>query len=305
MLEKYRDEILSCTGCGFCKKLCPLYHLTKKEVDGPKGKIMIAYGLLTGEIKEDNSIIEALQKTPLCRICETTCPSLIKITDIIKAARHDLKKLLPAHEKLIEELQSINEKPEGEKIIFAGMQAKEIEAIKKISSLIDASPYYGGCGAAIERIGRKNNIIEKILQNFREAGVKEIIFYECDCMKFFSHDFKVSHIFDELKKFNLNYIGGRYIYHEPPELSYLGIDGRSIIKKIGEIVEFDSPKCCGGRIEFERAFPDEAKMLAKDLIKEAKNKNATIVTASPECYAHLKKYGNIIDMLELVERAMD
>ncbi len=304
MLEKYHDEILSCTGCGFCKKLCPLYNLTKKEVDGPKGKIMVAYGLLTGEIKEDDSVVKTLQKTPLCRICETTCPSLIKITDIIKAARYDLKNLLPAHEKLIKELHSINEKPRGEKIIFAGAQAKKIGAVKKISSLLNANPYYGGCGAAMDRIGRKNDIAEKVLHDFRDAGVKEIIFYEYDCMKFFS-GFKISHIFDELKKLNLNYVGGRYLYHEPPELSYLGVDGRSIIKKIGRLIEFSSPKCCGGRIEFERAFPNEAKMLAESMVKEAKDKNATIVTASPECYAHLKKYGNVIDMLQLVEKAMD
>ena len=48
-------------------------------------------------------------------------------------------------------------------------------------------------------------------------------------------------------------------------------------------------------------FPEEARELAQYLIKEAKQKNATIVTASPHCYSHLKEYGDVVDLLQLIE----
>lgn len=305
MLEKYHKEILTCTGCGFCKKLCQIYHHTKRETDSPKGKIMISYGMLTGELKEDEAIVEALQKCTLCKICETTCPSLIKITDIIKAARHDLKNLLPAHKKLIDELNKIDEEVNGKKIFFVGYFAKNLKnTISKISSMMGAVPYYGCCGAPIERIGRKNKMIEKLIYDFKKAGVEEIIFYEPTCEKYFEKEFSTDNIINFLVDIHLNYVGGKYIFHKPPDFDDKMADkAKNLIKRIGELVETEE-KCCGGRIEFKRAFPKEAEYMAKDIINEAREKNATIITASPQCYSHLKEYGNVVDLLELIEKAL-
>ena len=78
-----------------------------------------------------------------------------------------------------------------------------------------------------------------------------------------------------------------------------------IIKKIGNLIEFtenrEYSQWCGGDIEFCKEFPREAEELALRLVDEANRKNATIVTASPHCYQHLKNYCEVKDIVHLVE----
>ncbi|HEC88853.1 MAG TPA: hypothetical protein ENI52_06025, partial [Thermoplasmata archaeon] len=80
---------------------------------------------------------------------------------------------------------------------------------------------------------------------------------------------------------------------------------REVIKRIGNLIEFKEnrkiARQCGGEIEFKSAFPEEAEEIAKYLAKEAKEKNAIIVTSSPHCYSHLKEYADTVDLVHLIE----
>ncbi|RLI53285.1 MAG: hypothetical protein DRO93_13835, partial [Candidatus Thorarchaeota archaeon] len=144
MLEKYHDEMLSCTGCAFCKKSYAVYAFPQKESDYPKGKIMLAYGLYTKELEENIEMVRALQKCTLCKRCEADCPSLIKITDIIKAARFELRTMLPEHETLVDNFRRTNNilgeenfERDGGRIVFimGCMVKKEMKDI--VISLFD------------------------------------------------------------------------------------------------------------------------------------------------------------------------
>ena len=290
MLEKYHKEILTCTGCAFCKKACQVYFHTRKEKDSPKGRIMISYGLLTGELKEDASIIESLQKCALCRLCESVCPSMIKITDIIRAARHDLKGMLPEHERILREIEAWDEPVEGE--ILLVMNSRN-EIVDEIAKKLHATAWHGGCGAAIERMGRENRFAEKLIKKIKEAGIKQVIYYEPYCRKYFE-DLNAVNIIDMIEDVEIN---GSYAVHIPYDFDDEFIEKVKSLFKGKDVMYIH--ECCGGRIEFREAFPEEAEKMANDVIQKSKGRK--IITTSLECYEHLKKYGNVVDLLHIAK----
>lgn len=272
------------------------------EVDSPKGRIMISYGLLTKEIAEDESVVRALQRCALCGICEKDCPSMVRIVDIIKAARNDLKTLLPEHEKLINEIKNMEFSiPSAKKIFFIPPEGKLMEKeIKKIATMLDATPLYANCGDAIERIGKENDVAERLIEQMKNAGVEEIIFYNHDCMKYFNSSFNVKSIFDILDEFSFDGDGKEYIIHRPAGISDEEYEKIKSFLSPLKIVEPEKDKCCGCREEFRKAFPQEAEKMAYDVINEANSKNMVVLTLSPSCYSHLSKYGNVVDIVQLI-----
>ena len=267
------------------------------EVDSPKGKIMLAYGLLSGEIEQSESLVRAIQRCALCGICENDCPSMVRIVDIIKAARNDLKILLPEHEKLINEIKSTRfEVPETKRLFFIPVEAKVMESeIEEIAKLLDAAPFYANCGDAIERIGRKNDVAEMLVQKMKKAGVEEIIFYAPDCMKYFEDEFDVKSIFDFLDIFSFK-AEDKYIIHKPAGISDENYEKIKRHLSSLDIVEPEKEKCCGCREEFRRAFPEEAGRMAKDIADDASLHERIVLTISPSCYQHLSRHTRTVDM---------
>lgn len=322
MLENYRHEIQCCTGCGFCKK--PYYGLSfcQHESDFPKGKIMVAYGLLSGELDENESVVKILQKCTLCRRCEKDCPSLIKIADIIQAARYDLKKVLPAHKKLLSNVQLYDnilgesniERGNGKTVFFMGcmtnrtMRDSVLSLFDKLG--LDVTVIGGCCGYPLEKIGQ--SIETKVHLKFKKMNMDKLI-VACPSAMLAFRKYKPMHIIQFVTSLNLNFrrTENTYICHDSAYLDQnLNIydEARALIKQIGNLVEFTEKRqmarWCGGDIEFKMAFPKEAEELANVLVNEAIEKRATIVTTSPHCYNHLKEYGNTIDLLQLVEKTI-
>ena len=81
-----------------------------------------------------------------------------------------------------------------------------------------------------------------------------------------------------------------------------------MLEKAGKFFEFDESKemakCCGSDLAFSSAFPELAEKMAEKIVKEAERKSAIIVTSSPHCYTHLKKYGEVMDVVEVVEKCL-
>lgn len=319
MLEKYHNEMLSCTACAFCKKSYYEYEFAVKESDYPKGKIMIAYGLFSKEIEENFETVKSLQKCTLCKRCEKDCPSLIKISDVIKACRFDLKQMLPQHKKMLDNFEKSNnifgeenfEKDGGKIAFFMGcIVSKEMKDV--VLSLfdkigMDVTIIGGCCGYPLEKIGRKVEV--KIKDKINRKDIEKIVF-SCPNGMIALSKYKPVHISQFILSLNLNFkkSGKRYIYHDSSFLGrYVGIyeEPREIIKRIGNLIEFnenrDMARQCGGEIEFKSAFHEEAEEIAKYLVKEAKEKNAIIVTSSPHCYSHLKEYTDTVDLIHLIE----
>jgi len=341
-LKQIQHELMCCTGCGYCKKACPTFDIGGTEADSGRGKIFLAYGLLSGEIEEDDSVIQTLQKCTLCGRCEQDCPSLVKISDIIHAARKDLDGILPAHQAIVESISEYGN-PFGIKADDAG-ETGDIR-IKKMSGEI---AYFSGCienykeqglkkaalsifkklgldvvlvddkccGNPVEIIGRENKQLSKLEKELEGKGIKKIVFSCPSGMQSFlplNKKFKIMHISEFLAEMDLTLkdAGMKLIYHDSSVLGRkLGIyeAPRKLLDMAGGFTEFEQHRemaqCCGGDFAFSAAFPDMAEKMAERIVKEAKEKNATIVTASPHCYHHLKKYGDIIDLVEVVDRCL-
>ena len=48
--RKYQEDLNKCIRCGYCYELCPLFKSYNWESDTPRGKLLLIYGMITGEI---------------------------------------------------------------------------------------------------------------------------------------------------------------------------------------------------------------------------------------------------------------
>jgi Fe-S oxidoreductase len=333
MDKKRKIEIMSCTGCGFCKEGCPVFEETGIESSSGKGKILLAYGLLQGDILENESINRALYECSLCKKCETRCPSLIDIPLIISSMRKQIKDL-PQHQQLIKNIQTFNN-PFGETYVSSGLNKNSTlgyfpgcflnvheKNIKKATlSVLKKLGYVPHvvntfcCNAPLERIGAPYKSPK------REYGQIKTLLFSCPaCLYMFKKNtpknIHLSHITEFIlqKKPRLTSWKKKVIYHDPCYLGrWLGIYDapRHVLQNIPglELVEFadtrESASCCGSEVEFRTAFPQLADKMGKQILKEAKEKNALVATASPHCSYHLKKLGgHPLDILEIVDKCL-
>jgi Fe-S oxidoreductase len=333
MQQKRKIEIMSCTGCGFCKEGCPVFENTGIESSSGKGKILLAYGLLQKDITENESIDRAFYECSLCKKCETRCPSLIDIPFIISSMRKQIKNL-PQHKQLIDNIHTFNN-PFGEIYdapvlnknstlgYFSGCypNIRETNIKKATLSVLKKLGYTphvlntSCCNAPLERIGEPFQLYTG------DYGKITTLLFSCPaCLYMFKKNppknIQLSHITEFIleKKPLLSSWKKKVIYHDPCYLGrWLGIYDapRQVLQSIPglELVEFadtrESSLCCGSEVEFRTAFPKLAEKMGKKILKEAKKKNAIVVTASPHCSYHLKKIGgHPRDILEIVDNCL-
>jgi Fe-S oxidoreductase len=75
------------TMCGYCKGVCPGIQCAEGWASlGPRGKVALSYGVVTGEIPLDQSVADRLFQCVLCGDCFLRCPSGIRAPELVKAA---------------------------------------------------------------------------------------------------------------------------------------------------------------------------------------------------------------------------
>lgn len=88
--KKWEKELNKCIRCGYCYELCPLFKSFNWESDTPRGKLLLLYGLITGEIKPSQEIVEKIFQCFYCKNCSDNCSAGVPVTDILTDARADL-----------------------------------------------------------------------------------------------------------------------------------------------------------------------------------------------------------------------
>ena len=81
------NEILACIQCGFCTLGCPTYATRQIETQNARGRISLAYYLLSGRLEPSAEMAERLYECTLCLNCKFTCPAAVDVTKILQAAR--------------------------------------------------------------------------------------------------------------------------------------------------------------------------------------------------------------------------
>ena len=89
-LKKWEKTLASCIRCGYCFEHCPLSKYTKWESDTPRAKIIMAHGLLSGELEPSDYVAEKLFSCFFCKRCDAACSSGVTLTEIFLDARKDL-----------------------------------------------------------------------------------------------------------------------------------------------------------------------------------------------------------------------
>jgi glycolate oxidase subunit GlcD len=163
--EALDNEIMACIMCGFCRAGCPTYEETSLESINARGRVILAYHLLTGRLKPSKELAERFYKCTTCLNCNAVCPAGVKVSDIVQAARVRLAEvgyLPPIHRTLI---QSIEEKgnPFGEAIEKRGdVYPTEFKPKEKASTLL-----FFGCVASYQDI----NVIPSTLKIMDKAKI--------------------------------------------------------------------------------------------------------------------------------------
>ncbi|MCB2185668.1 MAG: FAD-binding oxidoreductase [Deltaproteobacteria bacterium] len=84
------NEILACIQCGFCTLGCPTFAQTGLESMNARGRVSLAFHMLTGYLQPGPEIAERLYQCMLCLNCKYTCPAQINVAAIVQAARRRL-----------------------------------------------------------------------------------------------------------------------------------------------------------------------------------------------------------------------
>ena len=86
-LEKWKGALNKCIRCGYCYEHCPIYKSTGWEIDSPRGKLVLLYGLLSGEIEPSDYVANKLFECFHCNRCQKACSSGVPIQDVYTDAR--------------------------------------------------------------------------------------------------------------------------------------------------------------------------------------------------------------------------
>jgi glycolate oxidase iron-sulfur subunit len=90
--ERYLRELSKCIRCGSCKAFCPTYDEDKTEAMTARGRLVLLWGLYTGQLKPSAILIDRIFSCILCGACSEMCPPGVEIRDVIYHGRSLLKR---------------------------------------------------------------------------------------------------------------------------------------------------------------------------------------------------------------------
>ena len=257
-MEAIRNAVNVCTMCGFCKSVCPSFKAIGWDSALSRGRIVLSYGLLNGEIPADDSVVENMYTCTTCADCVRRCPSKVKIVDIIEMCRADLVKnghILPKHKAVCENIlqynnpfgekksvvETLGRKPKNAEIgYFAGCTAT-YRSKKTSAAALSILDKLGVdfttvdevcCGSVMQRIGWPIDEIKKYFQRnvdaIKSLGVKTLVLSCAGCYRMFKEEypkyvdvpFKVLHMTEFLaeQELKLKPMKGIVTYHDPCHL---------------------------------------------------------------------------------------
>ena len=257
-LEEVRKAVNCCTMCGFCKSVCPSFKSIGWDSALSRGRIVLTYGLLTGDLQPDESLVRNMYTCTTCADCVRRCPSKVEIVDIIEMCRADLVKagcILPKHKAMCENIlvdgnpfgekqsreEALGKKPHAAKVgYFAGCTAtyRSKETARATMSILDklgvdyTTLDETCCGSVMQRVGWPQEDVTKLMQKNVEAikamGVETLVLSCAGCYRMFKIEypkyvdvpFEVLHITEYLARMDLKLkpMSGVVTYHDPCHL---------------------------------------------------------------------------------------
>ena len=217
---KVDDEITACIQCGFCRLGCPTYAQTTLEAMNARGRVTLAFQMLSGNLKASPEVAERLYQCMLCLNCKYTCPAQIDVASIVQAARQRLvrdgympevfKKLMadmidlgnpfdqPKEKRTDSYPVGYESKPQAETVLHFGCSAsyQDVKIIPAMLKIIDAvgidyttlGEEEVCCGYLAYLVGDMDTfheVADKNLELFKNTGAKSLLTTCAGCHKTF------------------------------------------------------------------------------------------------------------------------
>lgn len=168
-LAEYKEDIHSCSKCGLCQSVCPIYKITGNDCTVSRGLFIMLKRLIQGELRMSKTINNYLDLCLKCGACSKFCPSGIDVVELIASAKSEYFRTHPL-EKLISFIQKW--------FIFGwGVSFLRVLAKNKKSKKFDKKViYFGGCSGKIKGNAAVVNIlnacgVEVITPDFQCCGI--------------------------------------------------------------------------------------------------------------------------------------
>lgn len=111
MLDRVANEIYKCLRCGWCREyanydlrnVCPAREMLGFESAFARGRMLLARGLLEGELSYSDKLIERMYTCLGCAACQVKCPLEVNTVEVFRTMREDaVKKGVPLPEPLLQ-----------------------------------------------------------------------------------------------------------------------------------------------------------------------------------------------------------
>jgi len=257
-MEKVRNAVNVCTMCGFCKSVCPSFKASGWDSSVARGRVILSYGLLIGDIPADDSVVENIYTCTTCMDCVRRCPSNVNIVEIVEMCRADLVEnghILPKHKAVADSVlkygnpygekeravNRLGKEPKKAKVgYFAGCTAtfrteKTSKAALSIFSKLKIDYTTVDeicCGSVLQRIGWNNDDVVKMMEKnvnaVKAQGVETLVLSCAGCYRMFKEEFpkyvdvpfRVLHMSEFLAEQDLKLrpLKAKATYHDPCHL---------------------------------------------------------------------------------------
>lgn len=326
-IEALETELMTCTLCGFCKNVCPVFIDEGWDTAAPRGRMTMAYGLISGQLDPDGDLVNRLFQCTQCHDCARRCPSNAACPDVVLAARREMVQrglTTDVQNILINNVETSGNiyadtmvdfpVRDGEIPFFIGCQylsrPNSIKKVIKFLEKIGIKPRITEeicCGFPLHIMGfeaANQAQIEKVRESFRFDDTPVLTICP-SCLKHLKEMYQqpAVHILEVLRDRLSNIAVTKPLdtvvtYHDPCDLSRgAGIteQPREILRHIGAtLVEMpfhgDTSRCCGGGGGILTWDNNLSLRMSIARIREARATGAEmLVTACPTCEQNLKR----------------
>ena len=207
-LKDFKDNIHSCSKCGLCQSVCPIYKITGNDCTVSRGHFVMLRGLLKGELKMSPKLNRYLDLCLKCGACSKFCPSDINVVDIIVAAKAEYfkhsfsQKLLSFFQKnfvfglCVNFLSLFRKKAESKtfdkKVLYFGGCSSKIKGNSAVVKILNAAgievitPPFSCCGISLFARGDLrgfNHSIEEFVKILKQYNITDIVTTCASCEK--------------------------------------------------------------------------------------------------------------------------
>ena len=337
-IDKFEEAMMNCRFCFMCRHLSTIGQVRCTEVDTPRIRAAMLYGLKTGTNSfDDSDFVDALYRQELSACCTHHCVNHYDENGLALAARADVVeagKQPEAVKKLAAKFaKSAQWKAEGKGDVAwfldetTASDKAAVAATKKLFAAAKVSPKTitgGSIGKALKVLGylpEAKDAAEKFAAFLKAEGVKTLVVSNPAAFDALTKDFpefgvkipcKLSCISGFLLKAKVKFAkkaGEVYYLADDFMRNYDGCEcPERLIKALGAVnkpfgTNDEESYCCGeGALVLDVLHPGLVKALAEYVAARADDpKKDRIVVLSAYTKKCLKKYGklNVVTMEEL------